>query len=60
MYICRESGGPLHREVTRFLKAASDSTVTTACAMMRTRLEHDRGMRNRIRGIIEELRGGNG
>ncbi|MBI3595660.1 MAG: transposase [Nitrospirae bacterium] len=60
MYVCREAGGHLHREIARYLKAGSYSTVTSVCTMMKTRLEHDRALQKRIRGITEGLMGGNG
>jgi len=60
MYICREAGGHLHREIARFMKAGSYSTITSACAMMKARLERDLALQKRIRGITEDLRSGNG
>jgi chromosomal replication initiation ATPase DnaA len=60
MYICRQTGGHLHREIARFLGAGNYSTVTSACAVMKARLECDRALEKRIRGITEQLVGGKG
>ena len=60
MYICRETGGHLHREIARFLQVGSYSTVTSVCAMMKARIERDLILRERIREISRELTDGNG
>lgn len=55
MYVCREVGGYSHREIATRFNAGSYSTVSSVCAMMTKRLRDDRGLREEIGRIRQEL-----
>ncbi|MBI2985807.1 MAG: transposase [Deltaproteobacteria bacterium] len=55
MYICREIGGYNHREIAKRLNVGSYSTVSSACALMKKRLEQDQALREQVAKIRRQL-----
>jgi hypothetical protein len=55
MYVCREVGGYSHWEIARRLNVGSYSTVSSACAVIKKRLEKDGVLREQVKNIQERL-----
>ncbi len=55
MYICRKIGGYSHREIAKRLNIGSYSTVSSACTLMKKRLERDQALREQVAKILKQL-----
>jgi len=56
MYLCRTLGGHKHSEIiVRVLGLEKTSSVSSACLRMKARVEAERRIVRRARGIEEEL-----
>jgi len=57
MFICREAGGYRHREIAQAINARSYSTVSSACAQLKKKMEHEEHLRHRVFSIYHRLKG---